>query len=692
MAYLNEKRILSIVTVEEVNSSGLLKRPIQVGDNLRGKTILFDTKKRFAANNAYEILMSNDYYIGTGALTGYEYCNLYLDHNGETIINFAAANGNWLMNCYTFPNDIDIIVEEILEDESNKWSDYMQLVILGASEITFNNKKTGFAAENVQNAIDELKGFVDSKTNVLNYRVKNIENNLNERTFNQVEDSTTAKIKNVPANALPYAYVNSVGGRSLNINQLFNKSLYNSYSQSNNVTINKNGDGSFTITVGNGGATAQTTFSFNQATNFGKTILLGRKYFIKGAVGIEKIHLVVGGQLTQSVKGMIFTATEDEIGGANGAIRVYEGCPAGTYTVTPQLVDLTLMYGAGNEPTDVNKVLIDIEKFKVNGYLPYNVGEIKNLNVTEVKSVGVNLLNEEKVLTESGFVNQGNGVYYVQSSITPYGKILWENENNYQGQFLFTFDYKYIGDLYGVVFVVYYKGSTNDYASLSPTNYNDWFNYRFKTNSSKVVDYIKMIYGKSTTQTYLKNVFITKDLDAEYTPYKENILTLPSVDLKSAGTAYDIRDFENKKDITNIGVVEDMSTIEFVYGDLYGTGHKVFYANLKAKAYNAVIISNINCDRYIASSPQQQSQGLISKGASIFNGYGNSMLVITDNDYTDVATFKASLQGVKLYYELSTPIETDIVVEEPFIEVEPNGTIDFGASVPSNVNYLVEVE
>lgn len=77
---------------------------------------------------------------------------------------------------------------------------------------------------------------------------------------------------------------------------------------------------------------------------------------------------------------------------------------------------------------------------------------------------------------------------------------------------------------------------------------------------------------------------------------------------------------------------------------------------------------------------------------------------INDSAFTDAEAFKQSLQGAYLYYELETPIVTDIsdiigdTFQEPF-NVESGGSLTFKntngdgykLAVPSDVEYTVKL-
>jgi hypothetical protein len=69
---------------------------------------------------------------------------------------------------------------------------------------------------------------------------------------------------------------------------------------------------------------------------------------------------------------------------------------------------------------------------------------------------------------------------------------------------------------------------------------------------------------------------------------------------------------------------------------------------------------------------------------------------IIDNDYSTPEAFKTAMNGVYLYYELATQIETDIsaYLTTDTIDVEGGGSLEFtntyNNDVPSDIDYLIE--
>ncbi len=77
---------------------------------------------------------------------------------------------------------------------------------------------------------------------------------------------------------------------------------------------------------------------------------------------------------------------------------------------------------------------------------------------------------------------------------------------------------------------------------------------------------------------------------------------------------------------------------------------------------------------------------------------GGAIWTSTDGSYANANAFKTAMSGVYLYYELATPVETDIsqYIDNNFIEVEAGGTNTFNniynQAVPSEITYLKEVQ
>ena len=173
----------------------------------------------------------------------------------------------------------------------------------------------------------------------------------------------------------------------------------------------------------------------------------------------------------------------------------------------------------------------------------------------------------------------------------------------------------------------------------------------------------------------------------------------------SAGTARNYVDYENKKyykcvDSMDLGTVKWQTETSPTFGTYFST----FIDSKKFKKNGDFTQKrqNILCDRYItvkrAVSEYVDKTILLDGTAAIV-----TQIQVKDTAYPDIASFKQAMQGVILYYELATPIVTDIstMIPDDFlrnIEVEVGGSVTFKNSndsyripVPSEEEYVVKL-
>ena len=179
-------------------------------------------------------------------------------------------------------------------------------------------------------------------------------------------------------------------------------------------------------------------------------------------------------------------------------------------------------------------------------------------------------------------------------------------------------------------------------------------------------------------------------------PIPEAIKALPGYGW-SAGTAKNYVDYENKRyvqcvnsvDLGTLNWTSTLSTIDnsisiFISDDL----------NMNNRGNSGL------CSQYdfVTSSIDT----IIVKKDKFFY-YNPLNIAFINKSYTDAAAFKQAMSGVMLYYELATPIVTDIstLIPDDFlrnIEVEAGGSVTFKNSndnyhipVPSEEEYIVKL-
>ena len=180
----------------------------------------------------------------------------------------------------------------------------------------------------------------------------------------EIESQTDTDIKyqkTVPAGALRYAGLNKVGGLTKKYNQLVKPSDIQPTSTISGITFTNNGDGTITI---NGTATNDIT----QSITYQSTAPLNHKIY----VGKYSGFYIYNGYPQDTVNEGIFS--NDHGQSFTLYIHISNGTTINSKTISMISVDLTAIYGAGNEPSTVEQFLADYPKY--NGYVEYNTGSL----------------------------------------------------------------------------------------------------------------------------------------------------------------------------------------------------------------------------------------------------------------------------------------------------------------------------
>ena len=232
-------------------------------------------------------------------------------------------------------------------------------------------------------------------------------------------DDTEAYQKTVPSGA-KVANVKSISGKTIVWNQLADTTAFESKTI-NGIVCTNNEDGSISIK----GTSTGNLLAF--ISNF--DILSSHKYYIssKGAVnegwnsyGIYSPNLS-GDSMPSGTESIVVTAKEN----IKNARLCYNVWNAKTLDVKfyPALIDLTIMFGAGNEPT--------IEEFEAMfpaDYYPYNAGELMSTSVNEIT------YSDTKTQETSYPIPQAilNLPGYGWSAGDVYNEVDWENKKYIQ--------------------------------------------------------------------------------------------------------------------------------------------------------------------------------------------------------------------------------------------------------------------
>lgn len=163
----------------------------------------------------------------------------------------------------------------------------------------------------------------------------------------------------------------------------------------------------------------------------------------------------------------------------------------------------------------------------------------------------------------------------------------------------------------------------------------------------------------------------------------------------SAGTAKNYVDYENKRYVQCVSSVDLGTKNWLMYKD--GDYTPFFYLNAGGISDIRGGTSNFLCQKY-----QYAKIGVTDNATGLYV-LENTMVRVRDTTYTDAAAFKQAMQGVMLYYELETPIVTDIstLIDDDFLRnltVEAGGSVtfkggndDYRIPVPSEEEYIVKL-
>ena len=224
--------------------------------------------------------------------------------------------------------------------------------------------------------------------------------------------------------------------------------------------------------------------------------------------------------------------------------------------------------------------------------------------------------------------------------------------------------------------------------------------------------YVRFTLPPSYGNVYKNDIALIAGSSGSYTPYHQTWYPIPEAIRAltgygwSAGNAKNYVDYENKKYVQCVSSV-DLGTLDWEFNTTSAVGHH-FYApakhlNFKYLGIFGTTVYNVLCSKYRTVS--RSSSVFVDKTITI-DGVNTivSQIQVKDTAYTDATAFKQAMSGVILYYELATPIVTDIstVLPDDFlrnIEVEAGGSITFKNSngddyripVPSEEEYVVKL-
>ena len=307
------------------------------------------------------------------------------------------------------------------------------------------------------------------------------------------------------------------------------------------------------------------------------------------------------------------------------------------------IVDLTLMYGSGNEPT--------VEEFEKDfgGAYPTNAGTLISNDASSIETVGFNQWDEEweKSSIDSSGLNINSTTRIRSKNYIPVkGGIDYYSKSSAGSNFdTFFYDANKvnIGHLtWGVTNVVFTTPSNCAYMriALNGTTYN----HDICINLSDPAK-------NGTYEPYRKSVMQLNLGSFQVRDSQGNVTTITG-GLKSAGSVYD--EIIGNKYIKRVGSV-DLGSLSWNVVASYGDGH-----------FAALVGSYVFSGRVANSMTSKYVYGEYYLTDKVFTlvvneNTGATFIGISDSSYTDATAFNTAMSGVMLNYELVTPIEYELV-------------------------------
>ena len=379
----------------------------------------------------------------------------------------------------------------------------------------------------------------------------------------------------------------------------------------------------------------------------GESLIQGHKYLIartasKGACFVIPAKDVYLYYLNDGESARIFTSAYNAT--SNGIYPAYPHVYCTSESGYVQLIDLTMMFGVGNEPTTIEEY--NARKPIVADEYAYNEGEVIAFNGEAIKSVGDNAWDEQ---WESGGIYESSGVefdsgYYLRSK---YIRVLPNTQY-------------YFKKPKGIVTYLYFYDNEDKFVG--------WLDPFATSGEGGQFTTLNASYMRFTClqNTYNNDIMITLvhsgwkvDTDAGYQPYWNDVLQIDSRIRAAFPNGMHKWDKVYNKGgkgyvIKGTGAV-DLSSLLWALDARYNNPQ--FYAEVPNKAVN----NNAVCAKYITL---EYGGWDTNEDKTIVCSKTDTYVIIVDAAYKSVEDFKEAMSGVMLYYELAEP--TIIEYDQPF--------------------------
>lgn len=626
----------------------------------------------------------------------------------ETAVQKATEAGTSEVNSKTYMESAQSAKQDaetaknaantILEQVQSKGTEITNFVATSKTEIETQKNESVNAVKSVyQTDLNELKGDLDTEMNARieadtdhstkiqknRYEIDNLKAKAEGKLYRTETVESEAYVLDVPSSVAPYAEVQRIGGKSMVWNQL--RQSYNIQTEYG-ITVSSNGDGTINVQ-----GTVTSTPDYNQFPITNNIIFKrdGRKYLITSNLDIPN-GFGISGHEVHNTKNFIFSSNENSYWNGYVFIKVTEGNVLNLSNLAINIIDLTQMFGSGNEPT-----LKECENIFSDDYYPYDAGTIKSFPVKTVKSVGKNLCLAKDVYAGAKdyletTLDGRDCIRFISATVVKNKPIRFKENTQYTVSFDLKMVEKYSSGVSENVFAFFYTDGSESIQNAGKDSFTDWKRISKTSDENKTVLYVGLASIDYRTYCYVSNFQLEEGSTAtNYTPYMESTLDVSSVtsDLKSAGSVHD--EWSNGKKTKRI------KTYTF-------TGNENW--NVNGSSYQTVELQGIRRpENWYSKNVVITDAGLSTNvsQSTLYNGIDTSGITMGDNgniviSSSDYANRDTLLNGKTVYFEVDSYEETVPEISN-FIKVESGGTITFESDdavhmpVPSTDRFVVDL-
>nr|DAQ55055.1 MAG TPA: collagen alpha 1(VIII) chain protein [Caudoviricetes sp.] len=551
------------------------------------------------------------------------------------------------------------------------------------------------AAESVGGLADDLEATQKDMAKMK--RAIKFQAELNQgQTWDFEEDTQTAYQRIVPSGAKAGA-VMEWGGKTVAWNQLCdslpNPGTYKGVKVAvSNGKVSLSGTATDTMLVGVG---------------YAAVTVSGHKYMATGLQGGSKSTFYVQG--VNENNGYYNILDSAAIFAATGAKYRYNIIAvAGTvfaHTFQPMVIDLTLMFGSGNEPTDTSDPRIaQIEAYAA-AHPEYNAGELVSALVDEVRVAGKNVAEPISAFSKSGVTMSvdKDGVYHFSGTATAVVGATSKQFALPSGTYTVSVESALPANVYvSISSILKLMVGPN---TVKTGNWEGGTAYVYLyIGKGVIMDNVSIAFQVERGSTH--TAYVPYQQPSTY-PIPAAVQSLPGYGWSAGSVANTVERTDNGwQYVQRVGSV-DLGTLDWYDGSTGTSARRMVTRqppdNVKIPQESSVL-SNLLCTKYAPVTPDD-TWLCVKEGIAL--NKANAEVLVYDSAFAtaeSLAAFKAHVTGVPLYYELATPITTDITALmgdalAPFA-VEAGGSITmhhpkadegFAIDVPAKIQYITKL-